>query len=1699
MSDLEEEKDENTRDGHQEHMDSIIWNIIDSYFKDNPQVLVRHHIESYNDFFKTRIFQMIRDKNPTRLVSRFDPAINEYRSQCELFIGGKDGTRIYFGKPVIFDDNQLDTHYMFPNEARLRNMTYGMTVHYDIEVEYTTILEAGEHPDAINANANIETSGESGTYAQESDLNELVPGGAKEDEDKDKAGKKSAKLQRKHKRDSVPGDISTKQMAEMREATEKSLKQPFDLAKPNVQKYTNIIEKVYLGKFPIMVQSDYCVLKGLPKEIRYSMGECRNDLGGYFIIDGKEKTVIPQEKFADNMIYIHKSSDDNYTFVAEIRSRSENVSKPVRTTAVRIVAPTKHDPDTREDKKRAFTNNNIVVSVPNVRKPVPLFILFRALGITSDREIIEMCLLDIDKYRDLLEHFIPSVHDAGPIMNQMTALKYIATLTKRKTVPHALEILSDYFLPHIGEINYIQKAYYLGHMVYKLLLTSIGIELEINRDNYKFKRIELVGDLMAELFREYYSIQQKEIYVKFEKLLYYNLEMYEDNLSGLIQQNYAEVFKERSLETGFKKAFKGNWGATAHTKRIGVVQDINRLSFNSFMAHLRKTTLALDPTSKFVGPRLLHCTHWGVIDPIDTPDGGNIGLHKSLAISTHVTRGASREPMLRWLRANIAMKLVEECGPKMLSTMTKVFVNGLWAGSIDTPIESVNKMKLYRRNALLPIYTSISFDIRQNIVFIYTDSGRLCRPLFYTDHLTRQISYEKHDIKARLIPGKMSVEDLAKDFQVKSGKHGFHWQELITGFNPKKEGVVYDPYRIYDLGELYQLSEHESSATSLTEIDRFLSKKAILDYVDVSELETAYIALNVEAYADKTSYTHSEIHESLIFGMMCNQIIFPENNPPTRNSFSCGQSKQAVSMYHTNHQVRMDKTAVLLNSGQRPLVGSRYSQYINNNENPYGENAIVAIMCYTGYNVEDAVLINEGALKRGLFRTTYYTTYEAHEENSQSNDGSNINTVFTNIESTVNIVGTKPGYDYSKLDEFGIIRENTVVKDKTVLIGLSTNSSGSVSKDIRTDGSKTPKKGQLGYVDKAFITDGEAGQRIAKIRVREERIPAIGDKIASRAGQKGTVGLVVPEADMPFTKDGIRPDIIVNPHALPSRMTIGQLVEVIMGKTCVAYGAIGDCTAFVNRGQKTAVFGEMLSQVGFHSSGNEIMYNGMTGEQIETEIFIGPTYYMRLKHMVKDKVNFRARGPNAALTKQPVSGRANDGGLRIGEMERDSIISHGAASFLAESMMDRADKYYMAVCNTTGMLAVYNPDKNLFMSPMADGPIQFTGTLNDANGSNLCIQNITKYGRNFSVVSVPYTLKLLIQELQTVNIQMRIITEDNIQQLESMGYSKNINTLLGMADVTPKRIIEIITETLPNEDRRYSPDADLVYYNQSNSPDGPPQFEQRSPNGLRSPEGPPPDNDRRFEQRSSSPDDDRRFEQRSPEGPPPDNDRRFEQRSSSPDDDRRFEQRSSSPDDDRPFEQRSPQDSNNLRGGNSNQIQLNDIVAYKYDNTNSRWQIKDIKSENAITIQKHSQFGGSVRKMDNDIQVVTMSDIKPFSETLNSYNPNMDIPSMDNPNVDNPNTGPTINFSPIIVNGNNNKTIQDDPGENAKTNHNAGGSSNELGTRSKDLLLDLPDKNESHNDKSKDKSKSEKPEKTSGGFGSGIIDFAKGFLVKKNG
>ena len=1338
---------------------SMQWEVIDKYFAHDEQTLVKHHISSYNWFMKEGIPKILRDENPISL--EFKDSDSERRNvqdapilyKCKLYLGGKNGTSVYFGKPIIYDyndeapleDDAEFKHYMYPNEARLRNMTYATTVHVDVEIEMT-------YP-----NPEFESGKEN---------------------------------------------------------------------QPEFITRTGTRPRVYLGKIPIMVQSDFCILKGLEPRARYYLGECRNDPGGYFIIDGKEKLIICQEKFADNLINVRvlgvegETSGRVFTHSADIRTVSEDPSKPVRTLSVRVQAPTP-----------THSNGNIVVFLPNVRSPVPLFIVMRALGIESDKSILEHCLYDLEANESLLELFVPSVHDAGRVFTQQQALSFIGMLTKygtdqnapEKTIVCAHEILTDYFLPQVGDMNYKHKAYVLGYIVNKLIRVVAKIDLPTDRDSFLHKRVETSGMLLYDLFREYYKKQVKSIRQSVDKMYYYeetNKYQYEGFLNMMSEAAYKTHFRELELERGILKAFKGRWGDTTQTKRVGLVQDVNRLSYNSFISHLRKINLEIG-SETLVKPRMLHSSQWGMIDPVDVPDGENTGLHKHLSLTAHVTSGCSAQPILKWLHDFNLVQFVDECSPIQLFQLTKVLVNGtLWALT-KIPDELLRTFRFCRRLALIPVFVSISWRYSINEVHIFTDAGRLCRPLFYNDAGVKGIDVvnEAHS----------SVPSYARIIRTPISEwKKLTWSDMVSGTAEKTvPDFNYENYEFYQMDELYgngSEPEHESGQNTDDNsgtknkglLTRLRRNQAVVEYLDQSETESSLIRIELQDVihdkvgdkgkgngknkpgpnaADETSasatafhkVTHFEIHPSLILGVMGNQIAFVENNQFPRDAFGCGQAKQTASVYHTNFFSRIDKMSMVINNGQIPLVKSRLLEYINNEEHPNGENAIVAIACYNGYNVEDSILFNEASVKRGLFNITYYNMYEDCEENDPE-PGSSAKSFFSSSLNAA-VRGINSEHDYRHLDAAGIVKENTPLTEKVVVIGKlkrgagagANGANGASSTGGDTDYYSVPvvaKKGQLGYVDKTYMTEGMKGTRIAKVRVREHRYPAIGDKFCSRCGQKGTVGIIIPERDMPFTADGIRPDLIVNPHAFPSRLTVGQLIETLVGKACVLTGTFGDCTAFLKTDPETRgqVFGNILSKHGYHSSGNQVLYNGMTGEQIESDIFIGPTYYMRLKQMVKDKINYRRTGPNTALTRQPVQGRANDGGLRVGEMERDSIISHGTARFLQESMMKRGDQYYLAICNTTGMIAVYNESQDLFMSPMADGPVKYAGNMTELKSAQ--VVNITRHGRSFSVVHIPYSLKLLIQELQVLNVQMRIITDANIDSIQSMAESHNIEKLL---------------------------------------------------------------------------------------------------------------------------------------------------------------------------------------------------------------------------------------------------------------------------------------------------------------------------------
>ena len=438
---------------------------------------------------------------------------------------------------------------------------------------------------------------------------------------------------------------------------------------------------------------------------------------------------------------------------------------------------------------------------------------------------------------------------------------------------------------------------------------------------------------------------------------------------------------------------------------------------------------------------------------------------------------------------------------------------------------------------------------------------------------------------------------------------------------------------------------------------------------------------------------------------------------------NCAMGKQALGIFASNFTNRIDTMAHVINYPQKPIVSTKLSKYTNSNELPSGVNAIVAIMTHSGFNQEDSVMINKSALDRGLFTSTYY---KAFRDQCAKNHSSGEEEIFTNpIEMTT----IKPSFSYSKLDDTGFVPKNTYIDGNDILVGkvMPRKING---KNTYQDNSTAMKANDDGYIDYNYIGTNSDGYKFCKIRIRKNRKPEVGDKVASRSAQKGSIGMIYEHQDMPFTKDGIVPDIIINPHAIPSRMTMAQLMECIMGKVSCYLGAEGDATPFNSCGVENIA--SLLEKTGLEKYGNEIMYNGRTGEQIKTEIFIGPTYYQRLKHMVADKIHSRgSNGPIVMLTRQCSEGRARGGGLRLGEMERDCFIGHGTASFLKEKMLDCADNYRVFICKECGMIANVNPDKNIYKC------------------------NHCKNATNIVQIRIPYAFKLLTQELYTMNVVMR--------------------------------------------------------------------------------------------------------------------------------------------------------------------------------------------------------------------------------------------------------------------------------------------------------------------------------------------------------
>ena len=822
-------------------------------------------------------------------------------------------------------------------------------------------------------------------------------------------------------------------------------------------------------------------------------------------------------------------------------------------------------------------------------------------------------------------------------------------------------------------------------MVKQLLDVFLNKRKTDDRDSYINKRVDTAGVLMTNLFRQYYTKAIKDMKTNINKEFSSGSWKADHDFNKIINKtNIYKIIKFSTITTGLKFALAtGNWGIKNNKNKQGIAQVLSRLTYNSSLSHLRRINTPIEKSSKLIAPRKLHNTQCMYICSAETPEGGSVGVVKNLALSCHITKYSDINIVISVLSNIPYIKNIENFNPVDLKNTYKIIINGDWMFCVDRPKKIIENLKNLRRSGILHIHTSIVWKYFSKTIEIYTDAGRCTRPLYIVKN-------------NKLV---ITNDHLHK---IDSGKIG--WNNLIIG--------------------------------SLTEIgkDHKPIEEGVIEFIDVQEQDHCLVAVNKKRLTKKTKniinkYSHCEIHCSFQTGVMASVIPFIDHNQAPRNTYQSAMGKQAMGIYSTNFRYRVDTLAHILRYPQLPIINSRIMQYLPSNDLPSGINAIVAIASYSGYNQEDSIIMNRSSVDRGLFVSDFYRTYK-DEEKKRHSSNTKMQESFKRPDENVTL-GTR-GNNYDKLEINGLPKLETFIKSGDIIIGkVHPIYSNSNSKKLFKCCSTSIKPNENGFVSRVTQSYNGDGYKFVKVRIRTTRKPTIGDKHASRHGQKGTVGVVYDQEDMPFARNGIKPDIIMNPHAVPSRMTIGQVIECLMGKTVTNLGMFGDATAFTK--VNVEKIGNILQSLGYERNCDEILYSGRTGEQLKVNIFMGPTYYQRLKHMVDDKIHSRGTGPNVILTRQPVEGRSRDGGLRFGEMERDCILSHGASCFLKETLQDRSDNYRLHICKLCGLVCMVNKEKEI----------------------SYC-KNCKNKEFSYLEARVPYAFKLFVQELETMGVAPRL-------------------------------------------------------------------------------------------------------------------------------------------------------------------------------------------------------------------------------------------------------------------------------------------------------------------------------------------------------
>jgi len=1071
--------------------------------------------------------------------------------------------------------------------------------------------------------------------------------------------------------------------------------------------HQRIFPNAHLGKIPVMVGSRLCLLKDQKHVHPMDLGECPEDVGGYFIVGGGERAIISQERMSENrpVVFRNNRNQAKEWEVIEVKSIGPMNEQVPKSNSVRI----QYHPKNQQIMYLRAT-------IPRMKSEIPLFILFRALGVLDDETIVKMILGN--DHDQMFESLITeSIGEASSIRTQDEALlwmkRHINVWTGKPTRTTTVEdLLRDELYPHIGGLEEAyEKACFLAHMTRKLLWVAYKRISNDDRDSYPNKRVDSPGFLLGNLLRTFFQVKMlKDMKASIAKEIHSGSWRATGSFQEILNMsNLYKIIKSTIIEVGLKSALStGNFGSAkvGGPPKIGVSQVLGRLNYVSSLSHLRRISTPIEKTAgKLIAPRKLHNTQWGFICPNETPEGHSVGVVKNLASTACITQSCNRGVVTDFIKAMPEFQPIKGLPVHQLFEGARIFINGKWIGMFPpaSALDCIKRLRKAKRSGFIQRQIAIVWKPTVKELWLSTEAGRLVRPLYYAPALL--------DIARAPLPDKAKM--LAEINSCKT------WDELLRWETPE--------------------GHH------------------LMEYLDAGETEQAMIAMDPEeliqkSVEDAAAYSHAEIHPCVILGSLASTIPFPDHNQSPRNAYQCAMGKQAMGVFAHNYKERFDALAHMLMYPNLPLVSPRMGKYYGAYSMPSGRNIVVAIMAYGGYNQEDSIMINKGSIDRGLFQSVFFRTYKDEEKKNQSS-GEEERFGRPDPEMTRQL---RNG-NYGKLGADGFVPENTFVNSDDILVGKVVPlrvPTGMVlpagAKRFR-DVSRTPRNNESGFVDKIFKNRNGEGYSFVKIRMRELRTPEIGDKFSSRHGQKGTVGMLLEPEDMPQTASGIIPDIIINPHCIPSRMTIAQLMETLLGKIGCHTGCLGDGTPFNKNMTLDGLAKVLRDDMGLEPYGNEVMYNGLTGRQMETKIFMGPCFYQRLRHCAADKLHSRACGPLVMLTRQPAEGRAREGGLRFGEMERDCVAAHGVMEFTKERFMECSDGFKCYTCRKCGLLAIANPDANIWLCKGC--------------------QNTTE----FAAIHIPYAYKLLVQELETMNIGSRIFTQGAVNGSAIQDHDQNQN------------------------------------------------------------------------------------------------------------------------------------------------------------------------------------------------------------------------------------------------------------------------------------------------------------------------------------